>query len=73
MSKIVLGISKLHFIGLDNHQQYFCQNGTKASFAIAFGGFAQSGLGREGGLKGLLPYLEPKTVMLNERPKEICS
>ncbi len=62
----------------DNHKAYeiarqfrsgtFGQNGTKASFAIAFGGFGQSGLGREGGLKGLLPYLEPKTVMLNERP-----
>ena len=41
------------------------QNGTKASFAISFGGFGQSGLGREGGLKGLLPYLEPKTIMLD--------
>lgn len=43
-------------------------NGTKASFAISFGGFGQSGLGREGGLKGLLPYLEPKTIMLDEQP-----
>lgn len=42
------------------------QNGMKASFAISFGGFKQSGLGREGGLQGLLPYLEPKTVMLDE-------
>jgi len=41
-------------------------NGMKASFAIAFGGFGQSGLGREGGVKGLLPYLEPKTIMLDE-------
>ena len=41
-------------------------NGMKASFGIAFGGFKQSGLGREGGTKGLLPYLEPKTVMLDE-------
>lgn len=41
------------------------QNGMKASFAISFGGFKQSGVGREGGLKGLLPYLEPKTVMLD--------
>ena len=49
------------------------QNGTKASFAISFGGFGQSGLGREGGLKGLLPYLEPKTVMLNEEPAGLFS
>ena len=43
----------------------FGQNGMKASFAISFGGFKQSGLGREGGLVGLRPYLEPKTVMLD--------
>jgi len=41
------------------------QNGMRASFGIAFGGFKQSGLGREGGTKGLLPYLEPKTLMLD--------
>ena len=41
------------------------QNGMRASFGIAFGGFKQSGLGREGGSKGLLPYLEPKTLMLD--------
>jgi len=46
-------------------------NGMKASFAIAFGGFGQSGLGREGGLKGLLPYLEPKTIMLDEAPAKL--
>ncbi len=46
-------------------------NGMKASFAISFGGFGQSGLGREGGLKGLLPYLEPKTIMLDEELSDI--
>ena len=29
-------------------------------------GFKQSGLGREGGREGLLPYLEAKTVILDE-------
>ena len=48
-------------------------NGMKASFAISFGGFGQSGLGREGGLKGLLPYLEPKTIMLEEQPDGLFS
>ena len=47
------------------------QNGMRASFAISFGGFKQSGLGREGGLKGLLPYLEPKTLMLDETPDDL--
>ena len=39
-------------------------NGSKADFAIAFGGFKQSGLGREGGVEGLLPYLEAKTLLM---------
>jgi hypothetical protein len=30
------------------------------------GGVKQSGIGREGGRQGLLPYLEPKTVILDE-------
>jgi acyl-CoA reductase-like NAD-dependent aldehyde dehydrogenase len=37
---------------------------------ITFGGFKQSGIGREGGREGLLPFLETKTVMLQEQPSE---
>ncbi|PKI01306.1 aldehyde dehydrogenase [Glaciecola sp. 33A] len=44
-------------------------NGMKASFGIAFGGFKQSGIGREGGTVGLMPYLEPKTLMLGSQPQ----
>jgi acyl-CoA reductase-like NAD-dependent aldehyde dehydrogenase len=40
-------------------------NGATADFGIAFGGFKQSGVGREGGTEGLRPYLEPKTILLN--------
>jgi acyl-CoA reductase-like NAD-dependent aldehyde dehydrogenase len=39
------------------------QNGA-AEPDVCFGGFKQSGLGREGGREGLLPYLETKTVIL---------
>jgi aldehyde dehydrogenase (NAD+) len=35
---------------------------------MAFGGFKQSGIGREGGTEGLLPFLETKTVILEGRP-----
>jgi betaine-aldehyde dehydrogenase len=42
------------------------QNGSRTDFGIAFGGFKQSGLGREGGTEGLLPFLETKTVVLDE-------
>ena len=45
------------------------QNGNRADFGIGFGGFKESGFGREGGLAGLLPYLENKTVVLDRRPR----
>jgi aldehyde dehydrogenase (NAD+) len=44
------------------------QNGVRVDAAIAFGGFKQSGVGREGGTEGLLPYLETKTVLPDEDP-----
>jgi aldehyde dehydrogenase (NAD+) len=40
-------------------------NGYKSDFTIAFGGFKQSGIGREGGVPGLRAYLELKTVLLD--------
>jgi acyl-CoA reductase-like NAD-dependent aldehyde dehydrogenase len=43
-------------------------NGYHIDFGISFGGFKQSGLGREGGREGLLSYLETKTVLLAEPP-----
>jgi aldehyde dehydrogenase (NAD+) len=46
-------------------------NAWRTDFGIAFGGFKQSGLGREGGKEGLLPYLEAKTVLLAEDPSHI--
>ena len=47
------------------------QNGPLADFSIAFGGFKQSGLGREGGVEGLMPYLETKTLLLAGDPSEL--
>jgi acyl-CoA reductase-like NAD-dependent aldehyde dehydrogenase len=44
-------------------------NGFKTDFGMAFGGFKQSGIGREGGKEGLLPFLETKTVILDEAPE----
>jgi acyl-CoA reductase-like NAD-dependent aldehyde dehydrogenase len=34
-------------------------------FGVCFGGFKQSGIGREGGLQGLRSFLEAKAIMLN--------
>ncbi len=39
-------------------------NGAGASFDGPFGGFGQSGIGRECGIEGLLAYTEPKQVPL---------
>jgi betaine-aldehyde dehydrogenase len=46
-------------------------NGHYADFTIAFGGFKQSGVGREGGVEGLLPFLETKTILLQDRPSHL--
>lgn len=46
-------------------------NGHLTDFTIAFGGFKQSGVGREGGVEGLYPYLETKTILLAGRPSHL--
>jgi aldehyde dehydrogenase (NAD+) len=44
-------------------------NAFRTDFGMAFGGFKQSGIGREGGKEGLLPFLETKAVILEGRPE----
>jgi acyl-CoA reductase-like NAD-dependent aldehyde dehydrogenase len=43
-------------------------NSFRTDFGVAFGGFKQSGIGREGGKEGLVHFLETKTVILDEPP-----
>lgn len=43
-------------------------NGYRTDATIGFGGFKQSGIGREGGAEGLHAYLESKTILLDEDP-----
>ena len=45
------------------------QNGLKFDFSISFGGFKQSGVGREGGREGLKAFIELKTVILDAEPQ----
>ena len=45
------------------------QNGMRNEGSIAFGGFKQSGIGREGGVEGLRAYLETKVVVLDGMPR----
>ncbi|MFC5746581.1 aldehyde dehydrogenase [Actinomadura rugatobispora] len=44
-------------------------NAWRSDFGVSFGGFKQSGIGREGGKEGLLPFLETKYIVLEGRPK----
>ena len=44
--------------GTVSHNKFMVDTG------ISFGGFKRSGIGREGGTVGLLPYLESKTILL---------
>jgi acyl-CoA reductase-like NAD-dependent aldehyde dehydrogenase len=41
-------------------------NAFKTDFSISFGGFKQSGIGREGGTEGMYPYLEAKTIIFDQ-------
>jgi len=47
------------------------QNGMRMEFGMPFGGFKQSGIGREGGEEGLWSYLETKTVLLDGAPERL--
>lgn len=49
----------------------FGQNGMKLEFGLPFGGFKQSGIGREGGVEGLAAYLESKTILLDGAPANL--
>jgi len=41
------------------------QNGLKIDWTLPFGGYKQSGVGREGGVDGLTAYLETKTMYMD--------
>jgi aldehyde dehydrogenase (NAD+) len=45
-------------------------NAFRTDFGIAFGGFKQSGVGREGGEEGLKAFFETKTIILNGTPQQ---
>jgi acyl-CoA reductase-like NAD-dependent aldehyde dehydrogenase len=47
------------------------QNGLRMDFTLPFGGFKQSGIGRDGGEDGLWPFLETKTILLDGAPVQL--
>jgi aldehyde dehydrogenase (NAD+) len=46
------------------------QNGLQSDIKAGFGGFKQSGIGREGGLEAVLPYLETKNAVLSKSARK---
>lgn len=49
----------------------FTQNGFRMDGFLPFGGFKESGLGREGGEAGLASYTEIKTILLDGMPSRL--
>jgi betaine-aldehyde dehydrogenase len=41
-------------------------NASRTDFSIGFGGFKQSGIGREGGAEGLDAFMESKTIVMDQ-------
>lgn len=48
-------------------------NSFRTDSSMGFGGFKQSGIGREGGVEGLYSYIESKAVILEETPSHVAA
>lgn len=62
-------IDKAYLYGRRIRAGTVAHNRVGNDMTIAFGGFKQSGIGREGGIEGLQPYLEKKTMLFSEMPQ----
>jgi aldehyde dehydrogenase (NAD+) len=49
----------------------FSQNGRIIDFTMPYGGFKQSGIGREGGIEGLHSFTEVKAIFLPQPPSHL--
>ncbi len=62
-SVITTDASQVTAIGRRLRAGNVAQNGLKADFELPFGGFKESGVGREGGVEGIQPYTETKIIL----------
>jgi aldehyde dehydrogenase (NAD+) len=67
-SVLTLDAQAAYAIGRRIRTGGFGQNGLRMDFGLPFGGFKQSGIGREGGPEGLWGYVESKTMLLDAMP-----
>lgn len=61
-------VQRAYQVGRRMRAGTFGHNSFQTDFSVGFGGFKQSGIGREGGVDGLLPYLDAKTMILDTVP-----
>ncbi|MCW2525095.1 MAG: putative aldehyde dehydrogenase, partial [Frankiales bacterium] len=61
-------IDRAFYVAGEVRSGTFGHNSTRMNLGIAFGGFKQSGIGREGGIEGLRPYLDTKTLLMDGLP-----
>ncbi|GGZ13199.1 aldehyde dehydrogenase [Novosphingobium colocasiae] len=56
---------KAYAIARRLHSGTVGHNAWRSDMSVGFGGFKESGIGREGGVNGLRAYLEPKTIIMD--------
>ncbi|MHB9856674.1 aldehyde dehydrogenase family protein [Streptomyces sp. YIM S03343] len=66
-------VERAYSVARGLHSGTVGHNGPRTDGTITFGGFKQSGIGREGGAEGLRAFLEPKTVLLDATHQQLGS
>ncbi|MET0380052.1 MAG: aldehyde dehydrogenase family protein, partial [Spongiibacteraceae bacterium] len=64
-------LEKAYYIGRRIRAGNFTQNDWAVDNHLPFGGFKQSGIGRQNGVEGLEEYLETKVIFLPQAPKHL--
>jgi acyl-CoA reductase-like NAD-dependent aldehyde dehydrogenase len=64
-------LEKAYYIGRRIRSGNFTQNDWAFDINLPFGGFKQSGIGRQNGVWGLEEYLETKVIFLPEAPRHL--
>jgi acyl-CoA reductase-like NAD-dependent aldehyde dehydrogenase len=64
-------LEKAYYVGRRIRAGNFTMNDWAVDITLPFGGFKQSGIGRQNGVEGLEEYLETKVIFLPEAPRHL--